>query len=158
MPKKPILHLKLKQSALFTILLVLLYSGGMVTFWLAQPPWYLFLPILALTLHGLLVSLRDHALRLSPQAIVGLRQASVGGYWVLETRHGQQYTASLRGDSYLTVAITVLNFDIGDKPKHRRQTVIIMNDACDPNRLRQLRAHLRQGGSKVCVHKKLTKN
>jgi len=92
-----------------------------------------------LILANLYYVLTLHALQLSPKAITGLTQISHGQY-VLDTSSGGSLRGRLRGDSFISQPLMILNFRVENRKIPI--TLILLPDRVQATALRQARLRI----------------
>lgn len=126
------------QSRRLAAYLVIAHAAALVVS-LVLPigfPWHLLL-VVALFV-SLAHSLYTHGWRRGARAVVKV-EVQQGRPWVLHLRSGRAISARLLGSSFVHPRLLVLNFSTG---RLFRRTLVLAEDAADPDLLRQLRVRL----------------
>jgi len=117
------------------------HAGALVVSLLLPLAAPLTLLLVAAILVSLVDSLRTHAWRRAARAVVAIA-AEPGGPWVLYLRSGRALPARLSSSSFVHPRLVVLNFRTG---RLFGCSVVLPEDAANPDLLRQLRVRLMCG-------------
>ncbi len=134
--KQPLL---LKPSYLFAGILLFIHLGAVIALMFLALSWFVLLPIILIVLIHFLSSVRRYALLLSAKSIIKLWPKEKNE-WVLQDKTGNYYPVKLRGNSYRSLYLVVLNF-IGQN-NNKKLAVIILPDNLPEASFRRLRAQL----------------
>lgn len=129
----------LRASRGLTLLLSAAHGAAILSLWpLAIPLSAKIVSSAAVAASGVFHLWRD-ALRRSPGSVVAVELADEG--CVLTDRTGRVRRGTLRGDSFVSSFLTVVNCRLSGRP--RRVSVVILPDAADAEEFRRLRVWLR---------------
>lgn len=123
---------------------IFIHLGAMLCILAVPIVWAMKIAILCIAAYNLGYCLNRHVLRRHPAAIVKLWPGEQGT-WILQTKNGKVHIASLRGDSVITAAFVLLNFQ-----QTRRRflllknhlTVMLCADGVEAEAFRCLRVYL----------------
>ncbi len=134
------LEMNLASSRTLAGILVSAHAASALLLGLTGLPWMGKIAALPVFLASLALSLRRHAWRLSPSAVVGVR-LDPECRTVFRRLDGKTLEGTLLGSSFVSPWLTVLNL----RPEGRWRTVslVILPDAVEREAFRQLRVLLR---------------
>lgn len=119
--------------------LLFIHGGAMgIALWLPLR-FPIMLTLLALCVLSFVAMVRYYILHSSATAITQFWEIA-DNEWRLQTRNGQVWAGKLRGDSFRTSRLVILNFDRANK--YSPLSVVIPNDALDDDSFRYLRVRL----------------
>lgn len=133
------LHLALKPSKYCAAWLIMIHLGAAICVLLTP------IPLTIKTIGALFCAYlawhtcRQYAFLSAPKAIVACTLLH-DKIWQLKNRSGEEFLAELRGDTWRSTSIVLLNFKIQDS--RRRMSVILFKDALEPTALRHLGVYL----------------
>jgi len=136
------LRIALEPSPHLFVLYAFVLGGGLLSLWLAAPPWPLGLATSLLALGLCIGVLRRHVWLSAPAAIRELVWEA-DGLWRLLRVDGSESEACLQGDSFVHPYLVVLNFRQLDG---RRCSVLLTPQRVSAETLRRLRVRLKLEG------------
>ncbi len=141
--------MQLPQIRLFPSLylagfLIFIHLGAMLCLLALPTVWTIKGGVLCLCVYSLAHCLNRHVLQRHPTVIIKL-WPSEQGTWILQAKNGKVHIASLRGDSVITPAFVLLNFQ---QPRRHflllknNLTVMLCADGVEAEAFRRLRVYL----------------
>lgn len=144
MRRDPPIAIHLRASWRLTLLLGVAAGAAILSLWPLALPLPVKIVLGAAVAAGFLLHLWRDALRRLPGSVVTVELADDG--CVLTDRAGRVRRGTLRGDSFVSSFLTVVNCRLPGRP--RRVSVVILPDAADAEEFRRLRVWLRWKGGR----------
>jgi len=130
------LRINLRRSRILAGFILVSHGGAIVLSLVSLPLWQGTVLSLVIVL-SLIYLLKRHGLLPGADTITCLMWDN-NNDWLVITRSGKEYHASLQRPVYLQVRVVILNFKINK----RRRPIIILPDMVDRESFRQLRVRL----------------
>jgi toxin CptA len=143
-PREAALRLSLAPSRRLAWLLGVSHAGAIVLSWVIPLKWWLSLALSLAALASLRDSLRYHALRSAPGALIGL-ELRTDGSAAVQDHLGRWSEARLLGSSFVSPALTILNLAVPGVRLHR--SLVVAPDSLSADEFRRLRVWLRWRGT-----------
>ncbi len=140
------LHLELRPSRIFSVLLLVVHGGAAGCVLIAPFPWPVRLVLTGAILFSLCYTVSRWALLTGRRAIIRLA-GDEPGKWVVTLASGKRLQARLLSDSFVSPHCVILNLAPSDPS--RRFSAIIFSDSLDRHNFRRLRVRLRLEGAQA---------
>jgi toxin CptA len=133
-------RINLGISRVLALILAAAHAAALAMVWLADLPWMVKIAVVPVFLGSLVFSIRLHAWRLAPSAVISLELDDECPV-VFQLRDGRELEGELLGSSFVAPWLTVLN--LRPAGRWRACHVVILPDAVDREAFRKLRVLLR---------------
>ncbi len=134
------LKTNLRPSSILAAILVLAHGVAIAMVALAGMPLWLDLIAFAALVANLVFDVRQTALLRAPNAVIALEITSDDRFSI-QTRRGEWVECEVRGSTYVTSFLTILNLKAIDSGSNKR--AVILPDSLDAEDFRKLRVWLR---------------
>ncbi len=134
------LQLDLLSSRFLLILAIVVHGLALAALFFIALPLLVLLGLLLVIVFHALYFITVHALRKARKSVVRVIWED-NGRWYVVRRSGEKVRVQLRGDSFVTPVLTILNFKLPDK--WFGQSVILVGDNVNLDTHRRLRARLK---------------
>ena len=133
------MKIALRPSRILTAILVIAHGVAIAMVALAGIPVWLELIAIAALLGSLVFEVRRIALLRALDAVIALEVASDDRFSI-QTRRGEWIECEVRGSTYVSSLLTILNLKVIDSGKNKR--AVILRDSLDAENFRKLRVWL----------------